>query len=288
MRVSVLGFGGAEIGYENASDSDVDRIVGSALEAGVNVFDSAECYVDSEAKLGRALAGRRDEVLIFTKCGHAYELEGEDWDPAMLERSIDRSLRNLQTDRVDLLQLHSCSRDLLAKGDVIEVLQRARDAGKTRFIGYSGDAEDALFAVETEAFDTLQTSVNIADQQSISLTVPEALSRNMAVIAKRSIANAVWKYPERPDNSYYHVYWDRLQELRYGFLDHDVNQAISVALRFTLSIHGVTMAIVGTKNPERWQANARLLDAGPLAPNQIAAIKDRWRQVAGDDWIGQI
>ena len=96
MQVSRLGFGGAEIGYEKASDRDVDAIVAAAIDAGVNVFDTAECYLDSEEKLGRALQGRRDQVFVFTKCGHASGLDGEDWSPDMLSRSIDRSLQNLR------------------------------------------------------------------------------------------------------------------------------------------------------------------------------------------------
>jgi aryl-alcohol dehydrogenase-like predicted oxidoreductase len=288
LDVSVLGFGSAEIGYENASDAEVDRILGAALDAGINVFDTAECYVDSEEKLGRVLGGRRQSVLLFSKCGHASGLEGADWEPSMLERSIDRSLRLLRTDRLELMQLHSCSADLLREGGVIEVLQRARDAGKVRFIGYSGDANDALYAVQTGAFDTLQTSVNIADQESIDLTIPEAAQRGMGVIAKRAIANAAWKNPELPANSYHHTYWHRLNELRYDMLREPVQTAVSAALRFTLAVPGVSMAIVGTKNADRWAQNVRFLEDGPLTAGFYESIRGRWAEVARPEWVGQV
>jgi aryl-alcohol dehydrogenase-like predicted oxidoreductase len=288
MDVSVLGFGGAEIGYENASDNEVDRIVGAALDNGVNVFDTAECYVDSEEKLGRVLAGRRHSVFLFSKCGHAAGLAGADWDPAMLERSIDRSLQLLRTDTVDLMQLHSCSRDVLAAGGVIEILQRARDAGKVRFIGYSGDAYDALYAIQTGAFDTLQTSVNIADQEAVELTIPEAVRRGMGVIAKRAIANAAWKAGQLPGNPYHHTYWRRLTELQYEFLRGPVQESVSIALRFTLAVPGIGMAIVGTKNADRWAENVRMLHDGALPPGLFDKIRQRWSHVARPDWIGQV
>ncbi len=286
MQVSRLGFGGAEIGYEKASDRDVDAIVAAAIDAGVNVFDTAECYLDSEEKLGRALQGRRDQVFVFTKCGHASGLDGEDWSPDMLSRSIDRSLQNLRSDCVDLLQLHSCSEEVLRRGDVIEVLERARAAGKTRFIGYSGDAGDALYAVQSGRFDTLQTSVSIADQESVDLTLPRAKEAGMGVIAKRAIANAAWKTGRKPDNPYHHEYWDRLTKLQYPFLNGA--DAVSTALRFTLAVPGVDMAIVGTKSPQRWVSNSRLLDAGPLPTGTFGEIRRRWRKAAEPGWVGQV
>ena len=96
---------------------------------------------------------------------------------------IDRGLKRLATDRVDLLQLHSCTEAQLRQGDVIDVIRRARDAGKTRFIGYSGDGAAAMHAVESGAFDTLQISVSIADQESIGGAVPAAKAKGMGVIA---------------------------------------------------------------------------------------------------------
>jgi aryl-alcohol dehydrogenase-like predicted oxidoreductase len=107
------------------------------------------------------------------------------------------------------------------------------------------------------------------------------------VIAKRPIANAAWKTGSKPVNQYHHEYWRRLEELSYEFLKNGVTEAVSVALRFTLSMPGVATAIVGTTNPERWALNAKLLEAGPLDAAQIRAIRDRWRATAKPDWVGQ-
>src|SRR2546429_9405724 len=81
---SVLGFGGAEIGYQRVSGRTVARLLGEALDAGLNVIDTAECYDDSEALVGRAISSRRREVYLFTKCGHARGWGRADWRPAPL------------------------------------------------------------------------------------------------------------------------------------------------------------------------------------------------------------
>ena len=284
MSVTVLGYGGAEIGFENASQETVNQLLNAALDAGLNLIDTAECYPDSEKKIGEAVASRRKEYFLFTKCGHASGIDLPDWDPKLLELHIERSLRRLKTDCLDLVQLHSCDEAALRKGEAIEALRRARAAGKTRFIGYSGDSTAAAYAVECGVFDTLQTSCSIADQESIELTLPKAKAAGMGVIVKRPVANAAWRTGQKPTEAYHHVYWDRLQDLKYDFLAGDLAHSVSIALRFTLAQEGVTTAIVGTKNPERWAANAKMLaDAA-----EIAAIRARWKQVAPAEWTGQI
>src|SRR5919197_2368318 len=106
MSVSVLGFGGSEIGYEQASVATVTRLLGAALGAGLNVIDTAECYERSEELIGRALEARRRDCWLFTKCGHPGGWGRGDWRPVSLLASIQRSLQRLRTDHVDLVQLH--------------------------------------------------------------------------------------------------------------------------------------------------------------------------------------
>jgi aryl-alcohol dehydrogenase-like predicted oxidoreductase len=287
LQVTPLGFGGAEIGFEGAAQATVEKLLNSALDAGLNVIDTAECYVNSEEMIGKAVAHRRGDFHLFTKCGHAEGFANPDWSAPALLRSIDRSLQRLKTDRVDLIQLHSCSEDLLRKGEVIEALQKARTAGKTRFIGYSGDGSAARYAIECGAFDTLQTSINIADQEALELTLPLAAKQNLGVIAKRPIANAAWKTGAKPVSDYHHAYWERLQSLNYGFVKGDLNAAVAIALRFTLSVPGVHTAIVGTTNPARWKQNAELVARGALPEAEFRAIRERWKTVAKPDWVGQ-
>jgi hypothetical protein len=285
---SVLGFGGSEIGYQGVGPRVVARLLGSAIDAGLNVIDTAECYDESEVLIGRALGARRRDIYLFTKCGHASGWGRANWRRAGLLASIERSLRRLQTDCVDLIQLHSCSLAELERGEAVGALEDARARGWARHIGYSGDGAAARYAVDCGRFDALQTSVSIADQEALELTVPHAQKRGMGVIAKRPLANVAWRYARKPAEPYYQTYWSRLRALDYPFLREGEGTAIATALGFTLAVPGVHTAIVGTTKPERWQQNATLLATAPVAAATVARIRQRWGEVAEPGWSGQV
>src|SRR5437667_1315310 len=104
MDVSVLGFGGSEIGYEHATPETVTDLLNSALDAGLNVIDTAECYYNSEELIGKAVSDRRDEFYLFTKCGHPHGMESAaNWSKDSILKSIERSLQLLRTDRIDIV-----------------------------------------------------------------------------------------------------------------------------------------------------------------------------------------
>ena len=103
----------------------------------------------------------------------------------------------------------------------------------------------------------------------------------MGVIVKRPIANAAWRNGKQPPGDWYtRPYWDRLRKLDYDFIRRGVEDAVAVALRFTLGTVGVTTAIVGTTRPERVAQNIAHASAGPLPPAEYEAIRARWRAVA--------
>jgi len=295
LDVAVLGFGGAEIGYEKTDAATVAKLLNSALDAGLNVVDTAECYIDSEVQIAAAIGTRRKEYYLFTKCGHVVDGGGRqsDWSKAGILRSVERSLKRLETDVVDLLQLHSCSLEELKKGECIEALEQAKKEGKTRYIGYSGDSQAARFAVESGRFDALQISVNICDQECVDLVLPLAKEKGMGVVAKRPIANAVWRHDADPGRGSHDVYWKRLQELAYDFASGDARKRedadgpAGIAMRFTAMQPGVHTLIVGTTKPERWKQNADLMRTGPLEKELAESIRARWKKVAKPDWIGQ-
>ncbi len=287
MEFSVLGFGGAEIGY-NASQTqeDVNDLLNSALDAGLNVIDTAAAYKVSEELIGNAVSKRRGDYFLLTKCGALDAFTRFDWSKKGILETIETSLRNLKTDHLDIAQLHSCSAEELKRGDCIEGLQRAQEKGYTRYIGYSGDNEDAKYAIESGVFDAFQTSVSIADQTPIDSNIPLAAEKGLGIIAKRPIANAVWRHSELPKDSYHHEYWNRIQKLKYDFLSKSLEEATAIAMRFTMAIPGVDTMIVGTTKPNRWQENAKYVAEGNLSSEEFEAIRNRWREVADENWVG--
>jgi aryl-alcohol dehydrogenase-like predicted oxidoreductase len=288
LKVSALGFGGAKIGFFNEDQKVADALLNSAVDAGLNFVDTAAAYWTSEKLIGEALNGRRRDIVLASKCGAVDGFSRSDWSKKGILETITNSLSLLKTDYLDLAQLHSCGRDVLDRGEVIEALIVAKERGYTRFAGYSGDGEDAAFALDMDFFDTLQTSISVADQQAIDLTVPVAKEKGVGVIAKRPVANAVWRKDSKPEDDYHHTYWDRIQELSYPVLKLPLEESIGIALRFTLSVEGVSTAIVGTTKPERWQQNAGYIAKGMLSDVEFEAIRARWQEVAGEDWVGQV
>lgn len=286
MEFSVLGFGGAEIGWDNKNQQIVADLLNSALDSGLNVIDTAAAYKTSEELIGNAVGKRRKEFYLLTKCGALDAFTREDWTKKGILETIENSLRNLKTDYLDITQLHSCSAEILNRGEAIEALLRAQEKGYTRFIGYSGDDEVAKTAIEIGVFDSLQTSVSIADQSPIDGNIKLAKEKGLGIIAKRPIANAVWRNKELPPDSYHHEYWNRIQKLKFDFLNKSLEEATATALRFTLSIDGVDTMIVGTTKPNRWQENAKYVAEGNLSSEEFEAIRNRWHEVADEKWIG--
>ena len=189
---------------------------------------------------------------------------------------------------MDLLQIWSASLDVLKQGEVFDTLESFKAEGLTRFIGYSGDGNAARYAVETGRLDALQTSISVADQEAIDLTLPLCRERNMGVIAKRPLANVAW-IGDKPDYfpGYGSEYARRLQQLDYPFIRTGGSESVSSALRFTLSVPGVDVAIAGSKRPGRWEENAAFLESGLLDDTEFNAIRRRWMIIADASWHGQ-
>ena len=201
LKVSRLGVGLVEIGVELgwADEAQAAEVLNTALDAGINFLDTAECYGISEEVIGRSIAHRRHEYVLATKAGHVrHGYTGAPWSGKTVADSIDRSLRRLRTDYVDLVQLHAFDLDRPAPDDAIEALLRAKEAGKTRFAGYSADNEHALWAVQSGHFDTLQCVFSLLDQHPRTKTFPLAEQNDVGLIVKRPIGNAMWRSDRVP------------------------------------------------------------------------------------------
>ena len=204
-------------------------------------------------------------------------------------------MKRLKTDYVDLLQLHSCGVEVLEQGEVIAALTKARDAGKTRFIGYSGDNEAAQWAVDSGHFDTLQTSFSLADQRPRNGLLQKAKAQGLGVIAKRPIANTAWGSPNSPtarlkfDPNYGDEYWKRTQAMAaLGPINIPLNDRILMSLGFVMAHEEIDTAIVGTRNPEHLRSNIDLFNNHlPIDDAVIKELYKRWNEL-DDGWIGQI
>ena len=293
LEVSRLGIGLSETGFNLPAEEEQQavEVINAALDQGINFLDTAACYGLSEEQLGTAVSHRRDEFILATKAGHYLPRgEGEDWTTEVIDESIDRSLRRMKTDHVDLLQLHSCKVEVLERGEVIEALQKVRDSGKTRFIGYSGDNEHAEWAVNSGVFDTLQSSFNLVDQKARTTLFPRAEEQGMGVITKRPIANAVWRAPEDPKPyerhpTYTEEYFRRAGVMQEeGPLPSEPEDRILTALGFVMAHDEVDVAIVGTQRRHHLESNVEMVNGHlPIASEAVEALQDRYNRLS-ESW----
>ncbi|MGD8403515.1 MAG: aldo/keto reductase [Anaerolineales bacterium] len=288
LMVSRLGVGMSELGHEHSQDNSTraKEILNFALDSGINFLDTAACYGNGEELIGRTISDRRDEFVLSTKAGHLSEgYSGHAWTAQTVRDSIERSLKRMDTDHVDIVHLHSCSIRILEEGDVIRTLQDAKKAGKTRYIGYSGDNEAAEWAVESDLFDSLQTSFNLVDQKAYQTKLlSRAKEKGLGIIAKRPIANAVWDTKGSP-SSYAREYYQRARIMSDpGPVPDEPRDSIQLALGFVLAHDEVDTAIVGTSDPQHMRENIEWFYNHPqLDDKTIVELHQRFEKF-GSDW----
>ena len=297
LEVTPLGFGGAPIGMLDTEESRTDIILNLLLDSGVNLIDTAASYYGSEDLIGKTIGHRRDEFILVSKCGGEFdEFDDPAWSPAVITKTIDRSLQRLKTDRLDVMLLHTCDLETLQKGDALAALVKARDAGKIRFPGYSGDNETVAYAATLEDVKVIQTSINITDQVNIDGLLPGARENNIGVMVKRPIANAAWKKLSDQQGmykDYAKTYTERLQKMNLNPADLGFDGAPEIvwpeiALRFTISQPGVHVAIIGTTNPDNARANIAVAEKGPLPDEVVKKIRDAFKVASSDgSWVAQ-
>jgi aryl-alcohol dehydrogenase-like predicted oxidoreductase len=283
LHVSALGLGAAQLGRHDVDEHEAERIVATALERGVNLFDSARSYGLSEERLGRALRGRREAAVIATKGGYGIDGVAE-WTGPCITAGIDAALARLATDRIEVFFLHSCPVEVLARGDVVEALGRCVESGKVRAAGYSGENDALAWAVRSGRFHVIETSVNLCDQRGLDGAVREAAEKGLGVIAKRPLANAAWRFAERPVGDYAEVYWERLRAME---LDPSPLAWDELALRFVAYAPGVTACITGTASAEHLARNVDLVTRGPLDTRESERVREAFR-AHDTSWIGQV
>lgn len=283
LEVSALGFGAGHIGSPDMTEDAAGTILNRAVDLGVNLIDTARGYGLSEERVGRHLSWRRNEVVISTKGG--YGVPGvPDWTGECITQGINQALERLQTDYIDIFHLHSCPTDTLENSDVIPALERALKLGKIRVAAYSGDNEALEWAALSGKFGSLETSVNICDQRVLEKVIPNAAQAGLGIIAKRPIANAPWRYSERPVGNYCETYWERLQTMK---LEPEGLDWDEFALRFSAFAPGVSSAIVGTSSLTNLARNVEIVEKGALSSDAVARVRAAFK-MHDQGWVGQV
>ncbi|PZC43665.1 MAG: hypothetical protein DK302_001291 [Chloroflexi bacterium] len=292
LKVSRLGVGLVEIGLqltENNKDQAYD-LLNTALEGGINFFDTAECYGISEDLIGEALSDKRDKFILATKAGHpSYGTEGVRWQVDTIKKSIDRSLKRLKTDYVDILQMHAYDIFGEPPDEVVQVFLDAKRDGKTRYIGYSQENEEAVWAIKSGLFDTIQTAFNMMDQRALFEILDEASKAGMGVIAKRPIGNGMWGRAFKKSDHYedtvaksLRVRAEKIQSL--GPIKTEPENHILAALGFVLHHPQIHTAIVGSRNPKHVKSNIDMVNEQlPIASEYVEELHKRY-EIVGSHW----
>lgn len=262
VPVPLIGYGTAPLGKPDVSRAHAERCLNHAIDCGIAYLDTSPDY-GSEPHLGAVMRSRRDEVFLATKVNRRSK--------AGVLDELKESLRRLQTDHVDLVQVHAVNawadlEQALAPDGALAALEQARDEGLTRFIGITGHARPEILAqaLDRYPFDTVLVALGVADRLVTSpetFLLPRAAERDVGVIAMK-------------------------------VLGHGTFQSRALALRYSLGLPGVSLAIVGLKTVEEIDeavSNAaafRPLDEGEL-DRLIAEVRPQVEQDAQESKQGK-
>ncbi|WP_457423212.1 aldo/keto reductase [Roseateles sp. P5_E7] len=282
LKVSALGFGAMHINDERTSELEAGALLNHVLDEGITLIDTARGYGLSEERIGRHIAHRRAEFALSTKVG--YGVEGvPDWNYDCIVAGVERALKLMKTDWLDIVHLHSCPLHVLEQGDVIRALADCRQQGKLRVPAYSGDNAEIDFAIGCGAFGSVQTSISVCDQAHLAQRAALADHAGVGVIAKRPLAGAVWRHAERPGDFAEGQYWDRFQAMAMA----PVDDWADIALRFAAFHTGAASAIVGTAKPANLRRNLDAIARGPLSPAMARTLRDAFAP-HDNEWPGLI
>jgi uncharacterized protein len=262
-KVSALGCGGHHLGDLKTVDEAI-RLVHEAIDAGITFFDNCWEYWDGRAEdwLGRGLKGKRDKVFLMTKvCTHGRSA-------VLALEMLDQSLRRLQTDHLDLWQVHGVCFDndpelAYRKGGVVEALDQAKKQGKVRFVGFTGHKEPAIHLDMIRRgypFDAVQMPLNCLDATFHSFeqqVLPEANKRGIAALGMKPMGGTA-------------------SAVKSGLVKAEE------MLRYAMSLP-VATTIAGMDSPEVLRQNLRVARGfKPMTAAEMQALRDRCAKEAGD------
>ncbi|PWE52891.1 aldo/keto reductase [Metarhizobium album] len=304
FTVSDIGFGAWQIGgaWGDVSEADGRAALHAALDAGMTFIDTADVYGDgrSEKIIADVLKERGGaRPMVATKAGRRLAPHVADgYTKANLEAFIDRSLKNLAVDSLDLVQLHCPPTEVLYRQEVFAGLDELQKAGKIKGYGVSVEkAEEALKAIEFPGVVSIQIIYNIFRQRPADLFFKEAKRKNVAVIARVPLASGLLSGKISRDTAFasddhrnfnrngeafdvgetfagvpFEVGLQAVEEVR-ALVPAGTGMA-AFALKWILTNEAVTVVIPGARNAEQAKANAAASDLAPISADVMAAAKD--------------
>jgi len=316
-QVSEISFGAWAIGgfWGQVSEQDAMRTLYKAIDSGVNFIDTADVYGDgrSERLIARLKKERKEEIIVATKAGRRLPRQTvEGYNRENLTVWINDSLRNLNTETIDLLQLHCPPTDAYYHEEIFDLLNGFVKEGKLRFYGVSVErVEEALKAIEFPNVQTVQIIFNCFRQRPAELFFSQAKAKRVGILARVPLASGMLTGKLRPDSSFPpddHRNFNRHGEMfdvgeTFSGVDYEagldaverirklIPAGVSMsqfALRWILMFDAVSCAIPGGKRPEQVEDNCRASELAPLSSSAMAEIariyQDKIRRDVHQRW----
>jgi predicted aldo/keto reductase-like oxidoreductase len=271
IEVSILGLGTALLGHQNDNKPEIPKLVGvfsEALDRGINYVDTARMYGGAEPALKEVLRGRREKVVVATKVWAETAAEAE--------KLFHESLQTMALEHVDILHLHSAGdKDMdkvLGKGGSWEFLQKAKAAGKTRFLGMTGHSRPANFLrlLETGEVDVLMVALNFVDRHIYGFedkVLPAARKQKTGILAMKVYGGVKGGFRNYPSRTPHPSQMDAAHHAR------------SVA--YAKSLEGVTGMVIGVHSREQLLENIqRAVETPPLSPAEFAKLCEEGKGIA--------
>lgn len=314
-KVSDISFGAWAIGgfWGNVSDDESLAALNKAVDCGVNFIDTADVYGNgrSERLIAQLKKSRKEEIIVATKAGRKLPKQTvEGYSRGNLAGWIEESLRNLNTDAIDLLQLHCPPTALYDHAEVFGILDDFVKAGKLRFYGVSVETiEEALKAIEYPNVQSVQIIFNCFRQRPADVFFPRAMQKQVGILARVPLASGMLTGKLKPDSKFAsddHRSFNRHGEMfdmgeTFSGVDYETGlkaveemrallneshtskgakggapSAISMtqfALRWILMFDAVTCAIPGGKRPDQVAENCAASDLPPLTKDAMAGVQ---------------
>ena len=307
-KVSTVSFGAWAIGGSWGSVDDKDSLAAlhRSIDLGVNFIDTADVYGDgrSERLVAQLRRERSETIYVATKAGRRLDPHvAGGYNRANLTSFVERSLKNLDTDALDLVQLHCPPTDVYYRSEVFGVLDDLKAQGKIQHYGVSVErVEEALKAIEYPGVESVQIIFNIFRQRPSELFFREAIRRNVGILARVPLASGLLtgkltrqstfapddhRLYNRHGESFdrgetfsgvdYETGLQAVEELR-TLLPAGISMA-QLALRWILMSPAVTCAIPGAKTPQQVEENVRSADLPPLPDETMGHIADIYNRL---------